>query len=31
MQQQQSAEQSLADGVKEANDNIEQQRAALGL
>jgi multiple sugar transport system substrate-binding protein len=31
MQQKQSVEQSLNDGVKEANDNIQQQRAALGL
>ena len=31
MQQKSPVEQSLGDGVKEANDNIEQQRAALGL
>jgi multiple sugar transport system substrate-binding protein len=31
MQQKQPIEQSLNDGVKEANDNIQQQRAALGL
>jgi multiple sugar transport system substrate-binding protein len=31
MQQKQPIDQSLNDGVKEANDNIQQQRAALGL
>ncbi|MBA2718663.1 MAG: ABC transporter substrate-binding protein [Chloroflexi bacterium] len=31
MQQKEPVEQSLTDGVKEANDNITQQRAALGL
>jgi multiple sugar transport system substrate-binding protein len=31
MQQKQPVDQSLNDGVKEANDNIVQQRAALGL